>query len=211
VTHLGTTSTASRLAGQGIKWGWLLALGIVMTALGVVGLGMAYQLTLVAMFWLGLFAIVGGVAQILDGFHHKTWKGVVWHVLIGVIYVVAGIVLMTMPVSSAFWVTLFIAVSLAATGIMRIVMAFQIRNQGSTWLAVLLSGVISIVLGVMVYGTIVPPGAEALATPEGQVEWLRSWGWVIGLFVAVELIMEGLALIAIALGVKGAVEETSRA
>ena len=66
----------------------------------------------------------------------------------------------------------------------------------------LLSGVISIVLGVLVYSTVIPPGAEALASPEGQLQWIGSWGWVIGLFVAIELIMEGLALILIAMSVR---------
>ena len=63
---------------------------------------------------------------------------------------------------------------------------------------------ISIVLGILVYGTITPPGADQLATAEGQVEWMRSWGWVIGLFVAVELMVEGMALIAVAFAVKSA-------
>lgn len=180
----------------------MLALGILMAVLGVVGLGMSYRLTLVAMFWLGVFAIVGGAAQILDAFHHKGWKSVVWQVITGIVYIVAGVLMVTTPVSAAFWLTLFLAISLIATGVMRIFTAFQIHGQGGARLAVLLSGLISIVLGVMIYRTVIPPGAEALATPEGQLEWLRSWGWVIGLFVAVELIMEGAALIAIALGVK---------
>jgi uncharacterized membrane protein HdeD (DUF308 family) len=175
-----------------------------MAVLGVVGLGMSYQLTLVAMFWLGIFAIIAGVAQILDVFHHKGWKSIVWQVLIGAVYIIAGILLVVTPVSSAFWLTLFLAISLLATGVLRVLMSFQIRGHGSAWLAVLLSGLISIILGVMIYRTVIPPGAEALATPEGQLEWLRSWGWVIGFFIAIELIMEGAALIAIALGVKRA-------
>jgi uncharacterized membrane protein HdeD (DUF308 family) len=199
-----SAAPGSRLVESGISWGWLLALGILMTLLGLVGLGMTYSLTVVAVFWCGILAIVAGIAQILDAFHHKSWKGIVWHVIIGLIYVVAGIAMVTMPVASAFWLTLFLAVSLVAVGIVRIVMAFQIRGQGPVWIAVLLSGVISIALGVMVYGTVTPPGADALATSEGQLAWVRSWGWVIGLFVAIELIAEGVALISLAFAAKSA-------
>jgi len=167
-----TTSTlgspGNTLADSGIKWGWLLALGILITVLDVVGLGMTYRLTLAAMFWLGIFAIVGGVAQVLDAFHHKGWKGIVWHVIIGLVYVVAGVLMVTTPVSAAFWLTFFLAISLFVTGLMRIFGAFQIRGQGGLWLALLLSGLVSIVLGIMIYGTVVPPGADALATPEGE-------------------------------------------
>jgi uncharacterized membrane protein HdeD (DUF308 family) len=204
VTNVPTTSPSRMLGVLGISWGWLLALGILMTVLGVIGLGMAYSLTVAAVFWFGILAIVGGIAQILDAFHHKGWKGIVWHVIIGLIYVVAGVLMITMPVASAFWLTLFLAISFIVNGVLRILMAFQIRGQGSIWFAVLLSGLVSVALGVLIYGTVRVPGAEALATAEGQLAWVRSWGWVIGLFVAVELIMEGVALMAISMRTKSA-------
>lgn len=204
MTNLSATAPGDAPEARGIQWGWLLALGILMTALGVFGLGATYLLTAVAVFWFGVLAIVGGIAQLLDAFHHRKWKGIVWHVIIAAVYIAAGILLITTPVSAAFWLTLFLAISLAVTGIMRIVMAFQVRGQGSIWLVVLLSGIVSIALGVMVYGTVMPLEAGALATPEGQLEWLLSWGWVIGLFVAIELIMGGIALISIALAARRA-------
>jgi len=182
----------------------LLALGILMTALGVIGLGMGTLLTLVSVLWFGVLVIVAGVSQVFDAFHHKGWKGLVWHLLIGLVYIVAGIALVTTPVAAAFWLTLILAIALVVTGAVRMVMAFQLRHRGSVWLWVLLSGLVSIVLGVLIYGMMSPPTPEALATPEAQLEWVNSWGWVIGLFVAVELIMEGVALISIALASKSA-------
>ncbi|MGB3271588.1 MAG: DUF308 domain-containing protein [Xanthobacteraceae bacterium] len=202
MTNLSTMTSGTGPGGAGISWGWLLALGILMAVLGVVGLGMTYWLTIVAMFWFGALAIVGGIAQLFDAFHHKGWKGITWHVVIGLIYIVAGVVLIAMPVSSALWLTLFLAASLVVIGVFRIVLAFQMRGPRGFWFWVLLSGLISIVLGVMIYGTVVPPDAQALATAEGQLAWVKSWGWVIGLFVALELIMEGAALIAIAMTAK---------
>jgi uncharacterized membrane protein HdeD (DUF308 family) len=52
-----------------------------MTVLGVIGLGMTYWLTVVAVFWFGILAVVGGIAQILDAFHQKGWKSIAWHVI----------------------------------------------------------------------------------------------------------------------------------
>lgn len=202
MTNLSPVSPSRALSKSGVNWGWLLALGIFMTGLGVIGLGMTYWLTVVAVFWFGVLAVVGGIAQILDAFHHKGWGGIVWHLIIGVVYVVGGFVMITMPVPAAFWLTLVLAISLVVVGMIRVVMAIQIRGQNSAWGAVLLSGITSIALGILVYGTITPPGAEAMATAEGQLEWFRSWAWVIGLFVAIELIMEGVALIAVALAAK---------
>jgi uncharacterized membrane protein HdeD (DUF308 family) len=199
----GAALSRSRISEtHGANWGWLLALGIFMCLLGMLGIGMSYRLTLVAVFWCGVLAIVGGIAQILDGFHHKAWRGTVWQSLIGLIYVIAGVAMVTMPVSAAFWLTIFLAISLVVTGIVRIGMAFQMGQQGAIRLAVLFSGIVSIALGVMIYGFVTPPGAEALATQEGQLAWVRSWGWIIGLLVAIELIMEGVALIALALAAR---------
>ncbi|MCX7304008.1 MAG: DUF308 domain-containing protein [Hyphomicrobiales bacterium] len=191
-------SAGKILSARGISPGWLLALGVLMTVLGVIGLGMSYWLTTVAIFWLGILAIVGGVAQILDAFHHREWKGIVWHLIIGAVYIAAGFLMITTPLSSAFWLTLFLAISLVVTGISRIFLSLQMRGQSGAWLWVLLSGVISIALGAIIYGAVAPPGAEALATPEGQLQWVSNWGGFIGLFVAVEFIMEGLSLISIA-------------
>lgn len=207
----GSSAAPSSILGRsGVSWGWLLALGILLTLLGLLGLGMTYWLTVVAVFWCGVLAVVGGVAQILDAFHHKGWKGVVWHVIIGLIYIVAGVAMITMPVSAALWLTLFLSLSLVVVGIVRIVLAFQIRGQAPIWVGVLLSGIISVALGVMIYGTVTPPGAEALATPAGQLAWLRSWGWVIGLFIAIEMIMDGVALITLALAAKSAAHADAR-
>lgn len=196
------TSVSGVDVGSGASWGWLLTLGILMTGLGIIGLGMTYWLTVVAVFWFGILTLVGGVGQLFDAFHHKEWKGVIWHVIIGILYILAGVVLVATPINAAFWLTLLLALILIVVGVSRMIMAFQLRRRSGAWIWVLLSGMVSIFLGVLVYGTVTPPSAEALATPEGQLEWLRSWGWVIGLFVAIELIMDGVALISIALGIK---------
>lgn len=202
MTDTPATSTGQALAGPNISWGWLLALGILMLGLGIVGLGMSYWLTIVTVYWVGILAIVGGGFQLFDAFHHKGWKGVVWHVIIGIVYIIAGILMIAMPIAAAFWLTIFIAAALVVSGVVRIFMAFHVRDRGSVWLWVLFTGIISIVLGILVYGTITPPDADALATAEGQAAWLSSWGWVIGMFVAVELMVGGAAMIAVALAVK---------
>jgi uncharacterized membrane protein HdeD (DUF308 family) len=197
-----STASDGAIGGREIQWGWLLALGVLITMLGVLGLGMTYWLTAVAVFWCGLLAIVGGAAQILDAFHHREWKGIVGHVITGLLYLMAGTFMIFAPVSSAFWLTLFLAVSLIVTGVIRVITAVRIRASGPAWLAVLLSGVISVALGILIYGMVTPPGPDALATPQGQAAWIRAWGWVIGMFVAFELITEGVALICIAVAAR---------
>lgn len=184
MTNLDVEKTARSVFGDlHAKWGWLLALGILMVVLGMVGLGMTYWLTVFAVIWFGILAVIGGIAQLFDAFKHKGWGSTAWHVLIALVYLAAGVVMVALPLASAVWLTLFIAAALIAIGLMRIIMAFQLKGFSAIWLG--LAGAVSILLGAMVFAN-----------------WPVSGAWVIGLFVAIDLIFHGVALISVALAAR---------
>jgi uncharacterized membrane protein HdeD (DUF308 family) len=180
-----------------MNWKWMLGLGLLMAVLGIIGLGLTYGLTLISVIWFGVLAVIGGIAQLVDAFKYSGWKSVLAHILVGLLYVGAGVVLIALPVQSAWWLTLLIGAFFVVTGILRIVMAFQMKGGAAIWVG--LSGLISIGLGVLIYTVVDLPTEAALATPEAAAAWFGEWGWVIGLFVAVELIVHGAALVALAL------------
>lgn len=201
-------STQNETAGDGaprdpvlgtlpFNWKWMLALGILMAVLGIIGLGLTYSLTIVSVLWFGVLAVIGGVAQLVDAFKYSGWRAVAAHVLVGLLYVGAGVVLIALPVQSAWWLTILIAAALIVVGVLRIIMAFQMQGAGAIWMG--LSGVISIVLGGLIYLVVEFPTEETLSSAETAVQWFSEWGWVIGLFVAIELIVQGAALTALAL------------
>jgi uncharacterized membrane protein HdeD (DUF308 family) len=130
--------------------------------------------------------LVGGGFQFVDAFKCKGWKSVVWHVLIAVLYVIAGIVVMSQPLVAASILTLMLAGAITAVGIMRVIMAFQHRHSKG-WVWPLVGGIVSIILGVMIFS-----------------QWPVSGLWVIGLFVAIEMIVNGWSYIFIALAAKNA-------
>lgn len=168
------------------KWGWLLALGVLMSALGVIGFAMLPWLTLVTVWWAGALLLVGGGAQVVDAFSEKNWGPFALHLLIAVLYMVAGAIVIWNPVLGALTLTLMVAIALMVIGVLRCIMAFQVRPAGNWWL-LLLSGLLSIALGVMIYG-----------------QWPTSGVWVLGLFFAIELLSEGIAFIALALAARKA-------
>ncbi|GAB5376386.1 MAG: DUF308 domain-containing protein [Acuticoccus sp.] len=185
-----------------VNWKWLLGLGLFMAVLGAVGLGMSYWLTILSVIWFGVLAVLAGIAQLLDAFRCRGWKAVASHVLLGLLYLAAGVVLIGMPVQSAWWLTLLIGAMCIVTGVLRIVMAFQVRGGGSASLWLGVSGVISIILGILIYSIVELPSGETLATAETAREWFREWGWVIGMFVAIEFIVHGAALAALAMAAR---------
>jgi uncharacterized membrane protein HdeD (DUF308 family) len=168
------------------KWGWLLALGILLIALGTLGLWMSFAMTLATVMLFGALLMVGGVFQLLNAFQLKGWKSVLWHVLIALLYIAAGLVIFTDPVFASLSLTMALAWILIAVGILRILMAFQLR-PASGWGWPLVSGVISILLGAMILA-----------------QWPTSGFWVIGLFVAIEMIVNGWSSVFIALAARKA-------
>jgi uncharacterized membrane protein HdeD (DUF308 family) len=173
------------------KWGWLLALGIIQIILGTIGLGMTFGLTLVTILVYGIFLLIGGGAQIAQTFSVKGWKSRVLHLVIALIYVLAALLIIANPLAASLFLTLFIGFFLVAAGILRGIMAFHLKGF-KNWFWPLLSGIISIILGLIIIN-----------------QWPVSGLWVIGLFVAVELIINGWSSVMIALAAREAGKATS--
>lgn len=93
-------------------------------------------------------------------------------------------VILTNPIQAELILTLIIAGILVLVGLTRVVMALGMRQSGS-WFLPFVSGLISVVLGVMIL-----------------VQWPVSGLWVIGLFVSVELIVNGWSYIFLGLRAK---------
>ena len=187
-------STAIRdtvFGGLKRKWGWLLALGILLIVLGTLGLWMSFAMTLATVMLFGALLVVGGVFQLLNAFQLKGWKSVLWHVLIALLYIAAGIVIFTDPVFASLGLTMALAWILIAVGLLRILMAFQLRPV-SGWVWPLVSGLISILLGAMILA-----------------QWPTSGFWVIGLFVAIEMIVNGWSSVFVALAAREAAKAES--
>ena len=163
------------------NWRWILGLGILFIILGTIGLGMSATLTLVSVLFFGWLLIIGGVVQLVEAFKVKGWKSVLWHVLMALVYIVAGAIVVYAPVGGALALTVFISAALLALGALRVIMAFQLKNLTGWWW-LLAGGLISILLGVLI-----------------MVQWPSSAFWVIGLFIAIEMIVNGWSYVMIAL------------
>ena len=165
-------------------WAWMLSLGIVMLVLGVIGLGMTVLFNEIVVMYFGFLLLFGSGVQLMQAFRAEAWKGRVWHVLIALVYIVGGIIAVTEPVIAGMTLALLIAWTLIVIGVLRLFMALQMRGANG-WLWTLLGGVLSVVLGVMIIN-----------------EWPQSGLWVIGLFVAIEILFAGWSQIMIALAAR---------
>jgi len=166
------------------NWGWLLALGILFLVLGIIGLGMTFTLTMASILFFGILILIGGVVQIIESFKCRGWKSIVYHILIGILYLLAGIFMVTNPAAASAVLTLMLAFALIAVGLVRIVVAFQLRGM-KNWGWPFIGGILTVLLGLMI-----------------AVKWPVSGLFVIGLLVAIEMIIHGWSYLFIALAAK---------
>ena len=160
-------------------------MGIALTILGIAGLYMVGTLTIVSGWWFGILVIAGGILTLVDAFRAEGWKAKLWEILIALAYIVAGLVMVMNPGASAVWFTMFIAAFLLVSGVFRIIIGFQIKGEVKGWGWTVFGGIASIILAIMIFS-----------------QWPFSGLWVIGLFIAIEMIMQGTSMISIALAAK---------
>jgi uncharacterized membrane protein HdeD (DUF308 family) len=159
------------------RWGWFMGLGALFVVLGTIGLAMVGLLSVVSVVYIAALLGVGGIFQLIHAFRCQGWRGTASHIAGGVLYLVAAVLLLAQPIIGLVTITFLLGAVILATGIMRLVIAFQHRpEQGWTWLA--LTGVVGILLGLLILAGL--PGNAI---------------WILGLFVAIEIIMEGWSMI----------------
>jgi uncharacterized membrane protein HdeD (DUF308 family) len=162
---------------------WFLVLGIALVILGMIAIGWAVATTIVSVIFLGWLLIIGGVLHVIHGFKHRPWSGFFINLLAGVLYAVAGFVMVANPALAAVTLTLLIAMILIAAGLFRLFVAFSTPLDHRGWL--ILNGVVSILLGIMIWRS-----------------WPVSGLWVIGMFVGIDMIFDGWTEIMLALSVR---------
>ncbi len=166
------------------KWGWIVALGVVYLLAGFIALGSVVMATVASVFLVGVMMIVAGVAEVFSAFQIKSWGKFLLWALLGVLYIIAGFVTFENPLLAAALLTLILGASLVASGIMRIILAFSMKRE-MPWFLVLLSAVITLLLGLLILA-----------------HWPVSSLYILGMFLGIDLIMAGAAWIGLGFGLR---------
>ena len=166
------------------KWGWFVVLGVLLLALGVIAAGNLLVATAASVFFVGWMMIVGGIVEIIHAFGVKTWGGFFWWLISGLLYVVAGYLAFTNPLLASAVLTLFLAFSLIASGLLRIWIGFTGKALAG-WGWIVASGVVTVLAGLIIWGG-----------------WPVNSLWILGIFLAIDLIFQGVTYIAYGLGLK---------
>jgi uncharacterized membrane protein HdeD (DUF308 family) len=179
------------LAELSHHWLLFLVLGCVVILVGVLSTIFSFIATLATVAIFGTFLLVAAVMHLVNAITGRSWRGFFIHLLVGVLYAVAGMVMLNHPLGAAAGLTLMMAVIFMASGILRIIASLLERFHA--WPLVLLNGFISLALGIFIWRHF----------PESSV-------WVIGLFIGIDLIFSGSAWVMLALTVRNLGRTTPR-
>ncbi len=165
------------------SWGWYIALGVILVALGVFALGATVVTTLISVLVFGWALMIGGVLQAGHALWRRKWSGFFLDLATGVLYFVVGLMTVTHPVSSAAALTLMIATFLVISGLFRVIVTASRRDPGWGWR--MAHGIVSMVLGGIIWA-----------------QWPYSSAWVLGIFIGIDMIVNGVAMMMLGLGAR---------
>jgi uncharacterized membrane protein HdeD (DUF308 family) len=175
------TAIAAARAAIAERWGWFLALGIVLVLAGAAAIAFPLLSTIAAKIALGWIFLAGGVMLLIHAFSIKEWRGFLLELLIGVLYLIAGGWLAFFPFTGIITLTILLAALFLAEGVLEVIMAVRVRpHEGWVWL--LLSGLVAVAVGVLI-----------------AYELPSSATWAIGLLAGVNLLSTGVSFIVLAL------------
>jgi uncharacterized membrane protein HdeD (DUF308 family) len=164
-------------------WGWFLALGIALIIVGMLAIVHPGAAGTAAVTVIGFCLLFAGGLEIASGVWARRWSGFFLHLLCGLLYLFVGAVFIDRPDRALDILTLLLAVFFVAGGLFRVVAAATHRFSGWGWS--LVSGAISILLGLMIWK-----------------QFPSSSDWVIGTFVGIDLIFNGWSWVMLALGLR---------
>lgn len=175
---------AQALNELGAHWGWFIALGAVLLALGFIGFAYAFAATLVSVIFIGTLMLIGGVGQLIHAWRVKHLAGFLFWTASGLLYAGAGVLALVNPVAGASVLTLLLGATLIAVGALRLWIWFNNRGQrGWLWLA--LSGAITLATGILI---------AAL--------WPGNSLWLLGLILSIDLLFQGWSTLLLGLALR---------
>jgi uncharacterized membrane protein HdeD (DUF308 family) len=167
--------------------GWSIGLSVLMILAGLLAIAVPQVAGITVALLVAWLLIFSGVAHLVFAWHTRTTGGILWELLLGVLYVSIGAYLLLHPVLGLASLTFALAIYLLAEGALELVLSFRLRPMpGSNWL--LFDGVFTLILAVMIWKT-----------------WPSSTEWVIGVLVGFSMLFSGVSRLMISLAARSVV------
>lgn len=163
-------STSTAQSGKGnMLW------GILMLICGFLAIAVPLASSVGVAIVIGWLVLVSAVWHLIFAFRTRGIGGILWQILLAIVYGAAGIIILLYPLAGVAWLTLVLATFLFIEAVLEIALYFSIRQSANAgW--VLADGIITLLLAILIW-----------------VQWPSSSAWAIGTLVGVSLIFSGIS------------------
>ncbi len=167
------------------RWSSFLLMGSFLIILGTLALSSVFMTTFASVMFFGVILAAGGLAYVFHAFWASEWKGFFGQLFLGILSAVIGWLMITNPAAAAMALTLLLAGFFLISGLFKTATALMVRVENWGWM--LANGLITLALGILILA-----------------QWPSTALWVLGLFIAIDLLFSGWSNIMLAVTLRKA-------
>jgi uncharacterized membrane protein HdeD (DUF308 family) len=158
-------------------WFWPFGLGAGLIALALVCFYRSYFNVVDNPMLIGLFMLIGGVAEGILAIFGRAWAEFVRDLAPALLYVIVGMVVMADPLTGSFWLTMILAAAFITGAVYRGMAWARTRTlRGWTMLAV--AAGVTLVVWLLLVWAWPRSGIWVLGTVAGVGLALTGWSWI---------------------------------
>ena len=159
---------------------WQIALSILMIVVGLGAIVIPLVAGIAATLVIGWLLILSGILHLIYCWHRHGVGSVIWEILVGITYLVAGFYVIGNPAGGLAALTLVLAIYLLVRAILEFFLALALRGRLAVWLW--FGVVVNLILAAMIWKT-----------------WPVSSAWVIGTLIGFGILFTGFTRLMLAL------------
>ena len=170
--------------------GLTMAMGVLLLLMGILAIGSPFVAGMSVVLTVGILLVIGGVGQLVFSLIARAG---IFSLIIAVLTVIVGGYMLANPGIALASLTIFLAAYFIVSGIFEALLAFQARPANG-WGWSLFSGIVSVILGIMIWRQFPVSGA-----------------WAVGILFGVRLVLGGWTLIMFGSVARGAAKALDKA
>jgi uncharacterized membrane protein HdeD (DUF308 family) len=171
--------------------GWSIVLSILLIVAGCLAIALPQVAGIAVNIMVGWLLIFSGAVHLVYSWQTRTAGGLIWGILLGLVYAIIGGYLLRNPILGLVSLPLGLAFYLFAEAVLELLMSYMLRAlPGSGWL--LFDGIITLILAVMIWKT-----------------WPSNTEWVLGTLVGISMLFSGISRLMISLAARRLVAQTA--
>jgi len=160
--------------------GWTMVWGIVLLICGIAAIALPWASGIGVVIVIGWVLLFSAVSHLIFAFHTHSVGGVLWQILLALIYGVAGVFMLMNPLAGLVTLTLVLAIFLLIEAALETALYFQLRRGiNAGW--ILFDAIVTLILAILIWS-----------------QWPSSALWFIGTIIGISLIFSGVSRLSLA-------------